>query len=178
MVRLNLMPWRERRRAQRVRRFQLVLVASLVLALLGVLLLDQLARARLARQVATNALYQAQLKTLDHEQDAIDALGREREAMLVHVAALARLRAGQASLGEVFRGLEEAMPEGVRLTELGLEDGRLKLTGLAASASVIAQLMRDLQAGGALGGLELVYLRQQAAGDAFLVTAQLLAGWS
>lgn len=50
MTRLNLMPWREQRRARVLRRFQQVLVGSLILALCGVMLLDQAVRARLARQ--------------------------------------------------------------------------------------------------------------------------------
>ncbi|QXH51221.1 PilN domain-containing protein [Pseudomonas fakonensis] len=178
MVRLNLMPWRERRRAQVLRRFYVMLVGSCVLALAGLLLLDQLARARLARQVATTTLYQAQLKRLDSQQVTITELRNERQAVQQQQAALMRLRAGQATLGSLFLSLEKAMPSGAQLTELSLENGRMRLAGLAASAAVVAQLMRDLEAMQVLNGPELVFLRHGAAGDAFLITAELSAGWS
>lgn len=178
MVRLNLMPWRERQRAQVLRRFCMMLVGSCVLALAGLLLLDQLARARLARQVATTALYQEQLKRLDSQQVTITELRNERQALQQQEAALMQLRAGQATLGSLFQGLEKAMPGGARFTELNLENGRIRLSGLAASAAVLAQLMRDLEAMQVLSGLELVFLRHEAGSDAFLITAELSAGWS
>ncbi|MFK3772431.1 PilN domain-containing protein [Pseudomonas sp. NPDC089406] len=172
------MPWRERRRAQVLRRFCMMLVGSCVLALAGMLLLDQLARARLARQVATIALYQVQLKRLDSLQVTLTELRSERQAVQQQQAALMRLRAGQATLGSLFLGLEKAMPGGAQLTELNLENGRMRLAGLAASAAVVAQLMRDLEIMQELRGLELVFLRHETAGDAFLITAELSAGWS
>ncbi|QXH47036.1 PilN domain-containing protein [Pseudomonas xanthosomatis] len=178
MVRLNLMPWRERRRAQVLRHFCMMLVGSCVLALAGLLLLDQLARARLAQQVAATALYQVQLNHFDSQQLTVTELRNEREALQQQQAALMQLRAGQATLVSLFQGLEKAMPDGARFTELNLENGRLRLAGLAASAAVVAQLMRDLEAMQVLSGLELVFLRHEAAGDAFLITAELSAGWS
>ncbi|MDH0648841.1 PilN domain-containing protein [Pseudomonas sp. GD03858] len=174
-VRLNLMPWREQRRASAVRRFQLVLVASLVAALLAVMALDQAARARLARQVEAVGRQQLALDRLETTAARIDQLREARRAVEAQRSALATLRGGQALIPDLFRGLEQAMPEGAQLIEISLEEERLRLTGLAASASVVAQFMRGLQRMGDIRDLELVHLRHQARGDEFLLVGRLLA---
>lgn len=175
---LNLMPWRERRRARALLHFRLALVGSLVLALASVLLLDQLARARLARQVAASAVHVAQLDGLARQQAALAALREERATVLAQQAELLQLRAGQQAIERLLAGLESAMPDDASLTELSFAEGRLQFAGRAPSALVVGQFMRNLQGMGVASGLELVQLRRQGTGMAFLLTARLPAGWS
>lgn len=176
--RLNLMPWREQRRASAVRRFQITLVGTLVVALCGVILLDRMARSRLARQAQVIATQQAAVERLDASLRQIDKLREARDALLAQQATVSALSAGRAQLPGLFRALEQAMPEGARLTEVGVEDGRLRLAGLAASASVVARLMRSLEQVKMVRDLELVHLRRHGQGDEFLLAARLLAGES
>lgn len=176
--RLNLMPWREQRRASAVRRFQITLVGTLVVALCGVMLLDRMARSRLARQAQAVATQQAAVERLDASLRQIDKLREARDALLAQQAAVSALSAGRAQLPGLFRALEQAIPEGARLTEVGVEDGRLRLAGLAASASVVARLMRSLEQVKMVRDLELVHLRRHGQGDEFLLAARLLLGES
>jgi len=176
--RLNLMPWREQRRASVVRRFRITLVATLVVALCAVMLLDRMARSRLARQVQVVATQQAAVERLDASLRQIGQLREARDALLAQQAAVSALGAGREQLPGLFLALEQAMPEGARLTEVGVEDGRLRLAGLAASASVVARLMRSLEQVRTVRDLELVHLRRHGQGDEFLLSARLLAGES
>lgn len=178
MLRLNLMPWREQRRARALRRFQLSIVASLIVALALMLLLDQSARSRLARQATATAQQQA---ALQHQESELLALGqlRDRQVQLrLQRDRLLQLRTAQSQLGQLLQGLERSMPTGAHLTELSLEEGKLRLLGVAASASVVAQLMRDLQALEVVRELELVHLRHGPSGDEFQLAARLPLGWS
>lgn len=177
-VRMNLMPWRERRRASALRRFQLTLIATLVLALVCMVVLDQLARERLARQSTLVAHQQRELEALGDVPVAIEQVRKERGEVLAQQAQLSRLRTGQALLSHVLSGVERAMPGGARLSELSVKEDRLRIAGLAASASMVAQLMRDLETAGVARDLELVFLRRQAEGDEFLLLARLPVDWS
>ncbi|MDH0302707.1 MULTISPECIES: PilN domain-containing protein [unclassified Pseudomonas] len=174
-MRLNLMPWRERRRARDVRRFQVLLLASLVLALVVVMVLDQAARARLGRQIEAVARQQVALEGLDNTAARIEQLREARHVVVARHAELSRLRAGQELLPGLFLGLEQALPDGAQLTGVTVEGDGLRLTGLAASASVVAQFMRDLQRVGIVQDLELIHLRHKARGDEFLLAARLSA---
>jgi type IV pilus assembly protein PilN len=178
MARLNLMPWREQRRARAVRRFQITLVVTLVVALCGVLWLDQMARSRLARQALIVVSHQAERDQLDATLRQVDQLRGRREALQAEHAALSALGTGRSQMPDLFLALEQALPEGARLTEVDVEAGRLRLGGLAASASVVARFMRDLEHVSVVQDLELVHLRRHDEGDAFLLAARLLAGES
>ncbi|MCE1115979.1 MULTISPECIES: PilN domain-containing protein [Pseudomonas] len=173
MLRLNLMPWRERRRARDVHRFRVLVIASLLLALLGVMLLDHLARARLARQAGVLAAQQAEGQRMDAIVAQVEQIRAARATLLVEQKELLGLRVRQALLPDLFLSLEHALPEGARLTELRAVDGQLRLTGQAASPAVVARLMRDLQAAQGLQDLQLVHLRNLETGDEFVLTARL-----
>lgn len=173
-LRLNLMPWRERRRARDAYRFRVLMVASLILALLGVMLLDHLARSRLARQIDAVTAQQAEVQRIDAIVAQVELVREARDALLAEQAELLGLRARQALLPAFFLGLERALPEGARLTELKAMEGQLRLTGQAASPAVVARFMRDLQAAQGLQDLQLVHLRNLETGDEFVLKARLM----
>jgi type IV pilus assembly protein PilN len=88
------------------------------------------------------------------------------------------LRAQQGVLGDVFADLERALPVGVQLLDLSLENGHLQMTGLATSGAVVAQFMRDLDRSGVLLDLALKRVRSMPGGDEFLLVARVSAFWS
>lgn len=177
-VRLNLMPWRELHRVAVVRQFRAVLIASLVMAVVAVMLLDEVMQSRVARQHAVITALQRELEGVDTALAQVEQLRASRNALLAQYMALSRLRRAQALLPALFSGLEMAMPEGARLHELDVQGNRVQLTGMAASASVVALLLRRMEQADVLQDLELVHLRHGAGGDEFVVTARLSASWS
>ena len=178
MLQLNLLPWRERQRLAAVRRFKLGVLASVLFAFCGVMSLDHLARQRLQSQAFAIAQSQGALQARQVELARIDGLREQREAVQVQSSALARLRADQGLPLEVFAEFERAMPEGLNLSELSLQDNRLEVLGLAASPAVLAQLMRELERSAVLQGLELKRLRNLPAGEEFLLVAHVSVTWS
>ncbi|WP_449430740.1 PilN domain-containing protein [Pseudomonas putida] len=178
MLRLNLLPWRERQRLATLRRFRLMLVGSAFLALCAVLLVDQLARQRAEQHALANASRQAALTELDQQLEQLAEARATLTTVQAQIQALADLRAQQGLVLELFADLERALPVGVQLTGLKLEEGRLQVVGLAASGAAIAQLMRGLERSGALLRLELKRMKSQPAGDEFVLTARVSASWS
>lgn len=178
MMRLNLLPWRERQRQAALRRFRGQLVAGALLALCAVMLVDQLARQRGQQQALANTQFQAALEVLDEQLRPLADVRTQHAALLARASALEGLRAHQGMLAGLFADLEGALPEGVQLLELSLESGRLQMTGLAASGAVVAQFMRDLNRSSVLLDLELKRIKSLPGGDEFLLTARVSAFWS
>ena len=178
MMRLNLLPWRERQRQAALRRFRGQLVAGALLALCAVTLVDQLARQRGQQQALANAQHQAALEQLGEQLQPLTDVRAQHEALLADVAVLEALRADQGVLADVFADLEGALPEGVQLVDLSLENGRLQMTGLAVSGAVVAQFMRDLGRSSVLLDLELKHIKSLPGGDEFLLAARVSAFWS
>ncbi|HDS1696733.1 MULTISPECIES: PilN domain-containing protein [Pseudomonas] len=178
MMRLNLLPWRERQRQAALRRFRGQLVAGALLALCAVMLVDQLARQRGQQQVLANTQRQATLGVLGEQLQPLVEVRAQHEALLARAVALEGLRAHQDVLAGVFADLEGALPEGVQLLDLSLDSGRLQMTGVAASGAVVAQFMRDLNRSNVLLDLELKRIKSLPDGDEFLLTARVAAFWS
>lgn len=97
------------------------------------MLLDHMARQRLQSQELAIAQSQALLQEQQAELARIDGLRERREAVQAQTSALARLRADQGLPLVVFAELERAMPEGLSLSELTLQENRVQVLGLAAS---------------------------------------------
>ncbi|MFG0928901.1 PilN domain-containing protein [Pseudomonas sp. CJQ_8] len=178
MMRLNLLPWRERQRQAALRRFRGQLVAGALLAFCAVMLVDQLARQRGQQQVLANTQRQATLGVLGEQLQPLVEVRAQHEALLARAVALEGLRAHQDVLAGVFADLEGALPEGVQLLGLSLDSGRLQMTGVAASGAVVAQFMRDLNRSNVLLDLELKRIKSLPDGDEFLLTARVAAFWS
>ncbi|UTL91478.1 MULTISPECIES: PilN domain-containing protein [Pseudomonas] len=178
MLRLNLMPWRERQRLAALRRLRLTLVGAAVVALSAVLLIDQLARQRARQQAVANNSQQAAIDVLEVQRREHDRIRQSYEQVRAQTAALADLRAGQGRVTAVLADLERALPEGVQLLRLELQGSQLRMDGVAASGAVVAQLMRELERSGELRELELKSLKSEPGGDAFMLLARLSARWS
>jgi type IV pilus assembly protein PilN len=178
MLRLNLMPWRERQRLAVLRRLRLTLLGAAVMALCAVLLMDQLARQRVRQQAIANNGQQAAIDALEAQLSEHDRIRQSYDVVRAQAAALAGLRADQGLLTAVFADLERALPEGVQLRKLELEGSQLRLVGVAASGAVVAQLMRELERSGVARDLELKSLKSLPGGDEFLLLARLSALWS
>lgn len=178
MMRLNLLPWRERQRQAAMRRFRSHLVAGALLALCAVTLVDQQARQRGQQQALANTQRQAALETLGLEAQPLADVRAQHAALLGRLAVLEGLQAQQGVLPGVLADLERALPLGMQLLGLSLENGRMELSGLATSGAVLAQFMRDLERSGVLLDLELKHIKSQPGGDEFLLAARVAAFWS
>ncbi|CAI3810364.1 hypothetical protein GLGCALEP_06183 [Pseudomonas sp. MM221] len=178
MMRLNLLPWRERQREAALRRFRTQLIAGALLALCAVTLVDQLARQRGQQQALANAQHQAAVEVLDEQLQPLADVRAQHDVLVDRSTSLEHLRAQQGVLGDVFADLEGALPVGVQLLELRLESGHLQMTGLATSGAMVAQFMRDLERSGALRDLALKHVRSMPSGDEFLLVARVSAFWS
>nr|WP_314615952.1 PilN domain-containing protein [uncultured Pseudomonas sp.] len=178
MLRLNLMPWRERQRLAALRRLRLMLLGSTVIALFGVLLMDQLARERAQRQAFGNSARQVAVTKLGEQLEHYAPLDQAYEQVRAQTAALADLRAGQGHVVALLADLERALPEGVQLTELKFERSRLEVVGLASSSAQVAQFMRELERADGLRELELKRVQSTAVGDEFQLVALMSAALS
>jgi len=178
MMRLNLLPWRERRRQAALRRFRGQLIAGALLALGAVTLVDQLARQRGQQQALANAQHQAALELLGEQLQPLADVRARHAALLARTAELEGLRVDQGVLAAVFADLEGALPDGVQLLDFSLENGRLQMTGRAVSGAVVAQFMRDLGRSNVLLDLELKRIKSLPSGDEFLLAARVSAFWS
>ncbi len=146
IARINLLPWRQRRRDRQRRAFLVqlgcVFAGSACLVLPVALVLD----GRIARQDARNEFLRASLAELESQADAIDEVRRSTDGTLERLRALTALRRDRDSTVRILEELARTVTPGVHYTSLVKRGGHITAHGVAHSNHAVSALMRSLEA--------------------------------
>jgi Tfp pilus assembly protein PilN len=145
MIRINLLPHREIKRAARRRQFGVLLVASLVLAA-GVVGAGQaLISARLAYQDERNAFLEQEIAKLDIQIREIKKIKEETRALLERKQVVETLQSNRTEVVHLFDELIRILPEGLYVKSVKQSGGELELLGYTQSSARVSTLMRSLE---------------------------------
>ncbi len=145
MIYINLLPWREQRRAERRKQFYATLgVAALVGAglVFGAhiyvnLLIDH--------QDTRNQMLQTEIRALDRQIARIRDLDQQRQAVVARIEVIQTLQASRPEAVHLFDQLVTTLPDGTFFRELRQEDEHIRLVGRAESNARISSLMRRFE---------------------------------
>ena len=145
MIRINLLPHREIKRAARRRQFNYLLVATLVLAA-GVIGLGQAAiSARLAFQDERNAFLETEIAKLDEKIKEIKKIKSETQALLERKQVVETLQSNRTEVVHLFDEMIRILPEGLYLKSLKQNGNVLELVGYTQSSARVSTLMRSFE---------------------------------
>lgn len=146
MIYINLLPWRDRRRAER--RKQFFVMAGLAAALGAVLVLagHLYVSALIDHQQARNQMLQAEIRVLDRQIARIRELDRQRQNVIDRIEVIQTLQASRPEAVHLFDQMVRTLPEGTYFRELRQEGERVRLVGRAESNARISALMRRVDA--------------------------------
>ncbi|MDE0036799.1 MAG: PilN domain-containing protein [Gammaproteobacteria bacterium] len=146
IARINLLPWRQRRRDRQRRAFlgQLggVFAGSFCLVFLAALVLD----GRIASQDARNGFLRSRLLELQRQADAIDEVRRRTDETLERLQVLVDLRRDRTRTVRILEELARTVTPGVHYTSLVKRGKHITAHGVARSNHAISALMRNLDA--------------------------------
>ncbi|MFK8330673.1 PilN domain-containing protein [Pseudomonas sp. BJa5] len=162
---MNLLPWREQRLQRRIRHLQGGMLGVGLVALLVIWRVDACAREALLRQARDDATTRQVIEALDAQLEQLAQHKAAQEQIRDRVEVLEQLQAGRLSRVALLERLADAVPQGVYLTALTAQGQRLRLTGVADSGSLIAQLLRNLSS--ELGDADVHQIKAVDAGEAF-----------
>ena len=146
MIRINLLPHRERRRKAQLKRDGIGAGVFLLL-LCGLLVLFYLHFQRVERQQEARVDYmQTALSQIEDQLAEVNELKDKREALLAKLDVIKKLQSGRDLPVRIFRTLGQAVPKEVSLNSLEQGEDGLQLAGIARSNSVISSFMRRLEA--------------------------------
>lgn len=145
MTRINLLPWREERGVRRRKYFLMFLLAISCVALAAVWLADQVIDQAIDRQVARNNHLSKNVTVLDSRIKTIDELHEQRQQVMERMKVVQDLQQDRSTGGELLDQLARAVPPGVQLRQVNVQDGVVEISGSAESNHDIARLMRGLE---------------------------------
>lgn len=145
MIRINLLPHREIKRAARRRQFNYMLVATLILAG-GVIGLGQAAiSARVAHQEERNALLVAEIAMLDVKIKEIKMIREETNSLLERKQIVETLQSNRTEVVHLFDELIRNLPEGLYIKAVKQVGNEIQLSGFTQSSARVSTLMRNLE---------------------------------
>ncbi|MBD8525021.1 PilN domain-containing protein [Pseudomarimonas arenosa] len=148
MTKINLLPWRQERRAQRQKEYLAVLGATALAAALAVFGVYTYFNTLIDDQNGRNAYLQSEIKALDEKIAEIAELEKKRQHLLNRKQVIEQLQASRSQMVHLFDQLVRTIPEGVRLNSIKQTGNTLSLEGLAQSNARVATYLRALEGSG------------------------------
>ena len=144
MPNINLLPWREDRRAEQQREFVVILGMTIVVAAVCVGVSWLSFNMLIEHQRERNMFVEARIAVLDKRVAEIAGLRKRRDDMLERMRIIQDLQGNRPVIIRVFDELVRTLPEGVTFDRLSLVDQKLSISGTAESNSRVSSLMRKL----------------------------------
>lgn len=164
MAKINLLPWRAERRAQRQKEFYgmlgLAAVAAVLLSLLAWFYYDR----QISGQQERNQFLEGEITKVKAQNEEIKALDKQKDRLLARKKVIEELQANRSQMVHLFDSLVRTIPDGVMLTNIKQEGQILTLEGRSQSNARVSTYMRNLESSGWMSKPDLSIIEAKAAG--------------
>jgi type IV pilus assembly protein PilN len=144
MIRINLLPIRQTRKIEAVRRELYVAGALGFVIVLGCFAVWGLAQFRLSMVETDNSRLQAEITRLDEDVKKVDEMEKFKAELEKKLEVIADLRRKKTGPVHMMEEIANATPDKLQLTDLSEKDGAMKIAGISVSNEVISQFLRAL----------------------------------
>lgn len=144
MIRINLLPHRQIRRAERQRQFNMMLIATVVAVGLLAFLIQTVIGTRIAAQEARNSRLDAAIAQLDKEIVEIKDLKQQISNVLERKEIVEKLQSDRSQAVILLDEIARQLPEGLYLRSIKQQGNQIELEGVADTNARVAALVRNL----------------------------------
>jgi type IV pilus assembly protein PilN len=166
MVRINLLPHRAEKRAQRRRDFYVLIGLGFGAAVVLVIAIAFVINGYIGVQADRNEFIKSENKKLDEQIKEIASLRQELEGLKARQQAVEDLQADRNLPVHLLDELVKQVPEGVYLQSLKQDNLRVSLTGVAQSNERVSELLRNVSSNaGWVSAPELIEIKAVTIGN-------------
>ncbi|ACT51742.1 MULTISPECIES: PilN domain-containing protein [Methylovorus] len=159
MIRINLLPHRQIKRAERQREFNLMLVGTLILGVVIVFMVQTFIGANIDSQVNRNTRLEQANTQLDQQIAEIKELKNEISAVLERKQVVENLQTNRSQTVMVLDELSRELPEGMFLKSIKQQGSVITIEGIADTNARVAALVRNLSSSPAMESPSLVEIK-------------------
>lgn len=146
MAQINLLPWRDERRAELKQEFLVILGMVVALGAAIIVGVDLFFSAQIQNQQDRNAYLSQNIAVLNKQVDEIREMQRKRTQLLDRMKVIQDLQGNRPVIVRILDQLVRTVPDGVFYTELKSTKQVITITGIAESNNRVSSLMRQLDA--------------------------------
>ena len=158
-MRINLLPWREARRAAQRKHLATLAGMVAVLGIAVIILVHGLLATQIAFQNDRNVFLKKENDRLDKEISEIKKLKDEIAALLARKQVIERLQSDRAQAVYLLDQLVRQVPDGVYLKTIKQQGQKVNMIGYAQSNARVSTLMRNLGSSPHLENPDLVEIK-------------------
>jgi type IV pilus assembly protein PilN len=162
MTRINLLPWREARRARRQKEFVGMLLAGVLVAAIGVIGAHMFMANEIANQQTRNRYLQDEINRLKRIEKEIQEMDEAKARLLGRLEIIQNLQRSRPIVVQVFDEMVRRLPEEIFLKSFQAEGPKLSIQGTAQSNNVVSGFMRELEQSNLFGEPALTVVENKA----------------
>ena len=159
VVRINLLPHREQKRAARQRQFISLAVSLGILGLAVVGLVHGFLATQIDNQKSRNTLLKGEIVKLDEQIKEIDKLRDQIAQVLARKQVVETLQANRSEAVHMLDQLVRQLPDGIYLKSIKQTGGKVTMVGYAQSNARVSTLMRNVESSPWIDKPELVEIK-------------------
>jgi type IV pilus assembly protein PilN len=145
MIRINLLPHREIRRAAQQRDFLVMAGFFVGLAIAIVVSVHGINSGLIEKQMSRNKFLETKIAELDKQIEEIKKLKEQTQALLARKQVVESLQGNRTEVVRLLDQLVRQIPEGVYLKAVKQTGAKVSITGYAQSNARVSTLMRNLE---------------------------------
>jgi type IV pilus assembly protein PilN len=144
MPRINLLPWREEQRKQRLKNFGIAAGTAVAVGIATVLYAHATVNHFIDYQGQRNKYLETEIATLDKQIAEIKELEATKDRLLARMQIIEQLQRSRPEVVHLFDELVRRLPDGVYLKSVKQTGNRLSIKGVAQSSTRVSALMRNI----------------------------------
>ena len=146
MAQINLLPWRDERRAELKQEFLVILGAVAAFGVAVICVVDLFFSGQIQNQKSRNDYLSENIEGLNKQVEEIRDMQRKRTQLLDRMKVIQELQGNRPIIVRILDQLVRTVPDGVFYTELQATQQTITITGIAESNNRVSSLMRRLDA--------------------------------
>ena len=159
MIRVNLLPHREMKRAAQRRAFILAAVAMIAIGAVTVFLVHGVLASRIEAQAARNKFLDEQIVAVDKQITEIRRIREQTQQLLARKQVVETLQSNREEVVRLFDQIARQLPDGVYLRNVKQAGNKVNIVGYAQSNARVSTLLRNLESSPWLDNATLVEIK-------------------
>lgn len=165
MANINLLPWREKLRAQRKREFGMLVLLAVILTGAALGYWHWYNSQLIEFQQERNRFLQNEIAKVNKQIKEIRNLEKVRKQLIARMKVVAELQSQRPLVVHLFDELVTTLPDGVYLNSVVQKGRSVTVEGKAESNARISAYMRNIEASPWLSNPQLRIIEQKGGGD-------------
>lgn len=145
LIRINLLPHRELKRAARRRQFNVLLGIAVTIGVLSVAMGHTIIASRQSSQEARNAYLAQEIAKLDSQIVEIKKIREQTQALLERKQVVETLQSNRTEVVHLFDQMIRLLPDGLYLKSFKQTADIVNIGGYTQSSARVSTLMRSLE---------------------------------